>query len=157
MDGGAGMSAAHPKPQGALDRVRDLETGRFDAGRDVTPAERELLRHIADHADIVAETPRPDLIRYGTVVWLLVPLPRRLLEMLAEFEADEREADTDREPDVDREPDIDDEDDGDRELEDGGWSTWAPDWWPETFAASESTGMVVRRPRPKLQVFEAAD
>jgi len=94
-----------PKPQGALDRIYDLEAGRFDASG-VTPAERELLRHIADEADIVAETPNPDLRRYRPVVWLLVPLPRQLLDMLAEFETDEREADTDREPDRDGEPTL---------------------------------------------------
>jgi len=93
-----------PKPQGALDRIYDLEAGRFDAGRDVTPAERGLLRHIADEADIVAETPNPDLRRYRPVVWLIVPLTRQLLDMLAEFETDEREAGTDREPDHDGEP-----------------------------------------------------
>jgi len=63
-----------------------------------------LLRHIADEADIVAETPNPDLRRYRPVVRLLVPLPQQLLDMLGEFETDEREADTDREPDHDGEP-----------------------------------------------------
>src|SRR5262245_13978477 len=84
-----------PKPIGALNRVYDLEAGRFDAGCDVTPAERELLRHIADEADIVAETAHPDLQVYLPVTWVLVPLPQRLLDMLAEFETDDREADTD--------------------------------------------------------------
>lgn len=164
----------HPKPQGALARVYDLEAGRIDAGRDVTPAERALLRHIAAEADVVAETPHPDLRVYLPVIWVLVPLQRRHLDMLAEFETDEREADTDREPDVDREPSLGAANvghnydqtnwgtpssmwDADCELDDSDREPDQDDWNHVEARAPEivPARQVGRRPRPCPPVLEA--
>ena len=128
-----------PKPVGAKAAEWEREAGRMFAQADVTKPERELLRYIADEADVVATTPHPDLQVYLPVVWLLVPMPRRLLDMLAEFETDDREADTDREPDVDCEPDQDD--------------------WNHVEARSPEVvpARQVRRSRPQLPVIPAAE
>lgn len=93
---------AHPKPQGAIAAYRAGMTGRPRAAR---PDELALLRYIAETADLLDVGPSD----HG-VAWLLVPMPSRMLDALAEFEAelhdlegDEREPDADDEPDHDRE------------------------------------------------------
>ncbi len=88
--------------------MSDWHLSRFFAG--LTPAERHLLRWIADNADLIEVDGGPDHI--------LVPMPADLLGMLAEFEADRE----DREPameDEDGDPAEDDdppEDEGDFEI-----------------------------------------
>jgi len=141
-----------PKPVGAKAAEWEREAGRMFAQADVTKPERELLRYIADEADVVATTPHPDpMLFHSQVVWLLVAMPAHLLEALHAFEADladyshdygdldEREADVDHEPDVDREPDQDD------------WNH------VEARAPEIVPARQVRRSRPRLPVIPAAE
>ncbi len=92
---------AFPKPKGAIDKARPAE----QLNDPLPPAERRILQHIADHADLIdVEGPTP----CGSVeaVWLLVWLPPVMLDQLSQFEA----WSADLEPDSDREPETDDDD-----------------------------------------------
>ncbi len=102
-----------PKPRRRRGQVDIPTMGEWQLSRffaDLTPAERHLLRWIADNADLIEVDGGPD--------HLLVPMPRQMLDQLAEFEADRE----DREPameDEDGDPGEEDdppEDEGDREI-----------------------------------------
>lgn len=98
-------ATALPKPTGAqaaLDRLlHHRATGRID--NEVAA----LITYVADKADIVSRRKlRDDRGRVVADAWVLVPMTDRMLELLAEFGADQAEFDGND----DFEPDHDDED-----------------------------------------------
>jgi hypothetical protein len=112
-------------------------------------ANRELLRHIADHADLLdvttiggldpedgVECLTPDgaggyvksILPAETVRWIVVPVTVDMLDQLATFEADAE----------DLEPNGDEEDGGDREPNISSPERWCgPDGKAELMTASE--------------------
>ncbi|WP_289296343.1 hypothetical protein [uncultured Reyranella sp.] len=98
-----------PRLKGQQEKLR-LEA---EAWGNVTDPERSLLRHFADRADLIAPFSRCG--EHGVVGWLLVPLSPAQLDLLAQFETDDREEDCDAE-------------DERRVL-----AEWAPDWRPDLF------------------------
>ncbi|MCW5733492.1 MAG: hypothetical protein KIS73_05175 [Enhydrobacter sp.] len=164
----------HPKPRGAIVKEADFRCGG-PVLRDLDSKERRLLRAIIDRADLLdVTTPggishevgavslhQPDpggafvrtALKTETVHWLLIPVERWMLELMATFEADREDLEdgADREddgisgeaslgsgPDMDQsrwaagsygsEPDLEegepDEEDGTRE-----WDEVKPDSW----------------------------
>lgn len=106
----------HPKPLGAAAKALQYQHGTAWRGPIGRPGELELLRWIAEHADLLRlPVPHPDGFepdRRGA--WLLVPLSFKMLEALALFEAELADLEVDEdvehgsedEPDVDREPSL---------------------------------------------------
>lgn len=107
-----------PKPKGALGRLYDEQAGRFGPALDLSPEERQALRHIANELDILDIT-TPEKGGRGFDHWIVVRAPVWLLRCLAEFEADredleggadaepeETEDDIETEPDADTEPSV---------------------------------------------------
>ncbi len=101
-----------PKPRHEIRKALASLAPAPRAGR--AAAERQICQHLADHGDILdlpgADRPYAEgRWEPGGYVWLLVPLPRRLVDLLAAYAAEDEdaEADTDREPDADLEPDVD--------------------------------------------------
>jgi len=106
-----------PKPEGAREALHDY-LGERQARGPLDVVERELLRSIAERADILDTDTAPggNYTRY----WLLVAVSQHDLDLLAHFEAEraEMEGDDDREeefgeaePDADGEPDDEPEED----------------------------------------------
>lgn len=63
---------------------------RWTPTRNLAAGERELLRHIADHADLLDPSGAVTRGRFRgqPMRWLLVPIDERMLARLAAFEAD---------------------------------------------------------------------
>jgi hypothetical protein len=108
-----------PKPEGARFRYYSQENGAA-IRPPATPLELLILRHIVDHGDVldVAQRARPRIVttlpgrRVPTPVyseWLLVPMPRAMIDALAAFDAglEDFEDVGDSEPSSDAEPDCD--------------------------------------------------
>lgn len=119
----------HPKPEGAIEKIYNEQAGRYGPRLDLSPLERQALRHIADTADLLdVETPQEH--GRGAARWLLIEVPPWLLQVLAEFESEraELEGGADAEPDTDCEDGADAE--PDRDGEEQALENWTPDLPP---------------------------
>ncbi len=148
-----------PKPKGAIGKAMAYEGGRLLRPVLPTGDELEMLRHIAEHADLL-DVPGPvdgSVSPYSSAIgWLLVPVPQWVIDGLAQLDAQMADLEPDRdredeghsEPDVDRESDADDEPDVDRE----------PDHVrPETMSRrglDDSVGQLVTAPGARIRARE---
>lgn len=110
LDGGAVMMA-HPKPVGAIDKLYDEQAGRYGPALDLSPIERQVLRHIANELDVL-DVVTPEETSCGLDHWIVVRAPVWLLRCLAEFESDREDLEDgeDAEDGNDAEPEETDDD-----------------------------------------------